>query len=31
MKVPHCIIADFEFYNEELNEKKGTKRIFFFY
>ena len=25
MKVPYCIIPDFESYNEELNQKKGKK------
>ena len=27
MKVSHCIIADFELYNEEFNQKKGKKKI----
>ena len=27
MKVPYCITADFESYNEQFNQKKGKKTI----
>ena len=27
MKVPYCIIADFELYNDEKSQKKGKKTI----